>query len=139
MPTANNTQGMATATTEPSQSTPTSADKGFQLSFASDQAFARLLTDNTVQLYYLQPNAAWQWQGKWTPVDGPARYYPMDKRTVPDFLSIESTNSWVGSKTRGDYVVVLPAAIEQRITHLLSQFDSGLLAIDARGKVRRLP
>ena len=129
----NTQQTPPVAETEPTPpiDVPTDEKEGFQLSFASDDAFSHLVGIKQVSLYYLQSDSAWAWEGQWQPSTTPGRYYPMHVDTVPSKFLHPSNN--------GEYVVVLPNSIEMSIQSITSAHSSGLLLITRSGEVERNP
>lgn len=112
--------------------------KGFELRFASDGTLEKMARENTVQLYALENQNAWQFQRNRLPVRStiPKEYYEMQPQTVPEpyLNAMHIIRPDLKHKTL-IWAVTLPAETRQAISRLMTNADGGDLEIQADGNV----
>jgi len=128
------------AATPPRTATP-EPDRGFTLQFETDLALTRLVARNEVGLYAigleksLRMNVNRGRLSFW-PASIPNEFHEMDAATVPEDVVLALQRS-VGLQSESlKWGVTLPPDMQDQLTRLMNDADSGALIITARGDVQ---
>ncbi len=133
----------ATAIAQPDETTAAApAEEGFSLRFASDIALTRLVANNAVGLYAINPQRALRMsvnRGTYSfwPASAPNQFHEMDPGTVPDTVVIALRRSGtLGPDPAVKWGVTLPMKMRQQLNGYLAEQSSGALVIEADGQLR---
>jgi len=128
------------AATPPKTATP-EPDRGFTLQFETDLALTRLVARNEVGLYAigleksLRMNVNRGRLSFW-PASIPNEFHEMDAATVPEDVVLALQRS-VGLQSESlKWGVTLPSDMQDQLTRLMNDAESGALIITARGDVQ---
>lgn len=133
----------ATANAQPDETTAAApAEAGLSLRFASDIALTRLVANNAVGLYAINPQRALRMsvnRGTYSfwPASAPNQFHEMDPGTVPDAVVIALRRSGtLGADPAVKWGVTLPMTMRQQLNGYLAEQSSGALVIEADGQLR---
>ncbi|MEM1144725.1 MAG: hypothetical protein AAGI88_19255 [Pseudomonadota bacterium] len=123
---------------EPSTAAPPREPVGFSLRFESDRAFLQLLYGGAIRLQLKSESRAWHWRDR-TFIAGITEgdFYQLQQQTVPALLQARA--QIIAGAHPQEWLVSLPVATRNQLDQLMRTHHSGLLQIDARGRVSLQP